>query len=169
MRNEYMLGENTHVLVDYENDRQTILCFKEKILIKREIQYKPNGHITQVRMKAVEDVILDDDVVQFSSAQMSICKYFLIQSTTTPGVTWRFYLTQRWSGKTITEAEESMLAQVGPECCVQCEAINTSSPTDVQQLLLFSSMILKIQDLLDLSVYQKDTKPSTQIPMFTFL
>jgi hypothetical protein len=173
MRNEYRVGENTLVRVNYENDCQTIRCFKENTLLKREIRYKPSAHLTQVRVTTEDDVTIDhDDVVEFSSAQVSVCKYFLVPSATVSGITWRFSLVQRWSGETIREAEACMLASVPPECCFKCDAIgspDTNKLTDVQQMLLFSSMLLKIQDLLDIPNYKGNNPTTSLLPKFTFV
>ena len=166
---DYEVGSRKRVRVSYENKTQQITCVHKKPMFRRDLGYregeaethewKLRDFITRINTKFEERFEHPlDKLLVFSGVRASLRKYFVTPSSILSGISWRMELIQTWTGTTLAEVEEKMTT-VPPVCSFECEIVNlpqSNTFNQIQKLLLFSSLILKMQDLLDIPACAAD-------------
>jgi len=173
---DYDLGNRKRVRVSYENQTQNVSCITKESLVCRDVGYDEinpqtwalRNFITRINTKfEVDDTYTENQLLEFKSVRVSMRKYFTIPSNNLSYISWSIELIQCWYGKTLAEAELNM-TQKPPECSFECEIMNlptTDKLSRIQKLLIFSSLLLKIQDLFDIP----NTLHSLNLPSFKLL
>ena len=184
---DYDIGSRKRVRVSYENQAQQISCIQKKLLFRRDVGYreaddgshewKLRDFITRINTKFEEKCEYPQDaLLAFLGVRVSLRKYFIIPSNNLPGISWRMEVIQTWSGTSLAAVEENMVTQP-PICSFECEIINLpqmNTLNSIEKMLLFSSLMLKMQDLLDIpacatEVVQTGTLTPTAIPTFRLI
>ncbi len=183
---DYEVGPRKRVRVSYENKTQQITCVHKKPMFRRDVGYreaKEDSHewklrdfITRINTKfeaRFEHPL--DELLVFSGVRASLRKYFVTPSSIIPGISWRMELIQTWTGTTLAEVEAKMTT-APPVCSFECEIVNlpqVNTLNQIQKLLLFSSLMLKMQDLLDIPACAADilkkNQESKDLPAFHFI
>ena len=173
---DYDLGNRKRVRVSYENQTQSISCITKEPLFSRDIGYdekstqtwKLRECTTRINTKfEVQNTYTDDKLLEFKNVRISMRKYFVVPSNNIPTISWSLEIIQSWYGTTVADAELKMLRDP-PECRFECEIVNLQSTDQlsrIQKILLFSSFLLKIQDLFDIP----NTIHSSPLPFFKLL
>jgi hypothetical protein len=162
---DYYTQKKERIRVSYENKQQKVTRVLKHSLSHTDMIYENvnpeqtskaiwplRNHIVRVNMKFEECLANTEEIVGFDSVKLSLRKYFLLASTSVPAVSYRFELIQFWMGNTVEEAEQKMKSQP-PQCAFECEIINLpndDSLSDTQKSMVFASLLLKMQDFLDI-------------------
>ena len=177
---DYHIADDTNVRVSYENKRQAIQATTKKKLAVVDCSYrqanpipKVGDYLTRICMSFEQEATIIEEVAAFESVTISMRKYFLIRSSNMQSVSFRFELVQYWKGSSPEEAEHK-LKTISPMCFFQCDVLNIPTLlTQSEKSLLFVSLLLKMQDFIDVPVYtrllQSNDKVSTTIPTFELL
>lgn len=174
---DYHITKDTNVRVSYENKRQAIQATTRQKLAAVDCSYrqanptlKLGDCLTRICMSFDQEATTIEEVAAFQSVTISMRKYFLIRSSNLQSVSFRFELVQYWEGSTPEEVERK-LKTISPLCFFQCEVLHTPTLlTESEKSLLFVSLLLKMQDFIDVPMYtrllQCNDKVSTIIPTF---
>jgi hypothetical protein len=166
---DYFTSQQERIRVSYENKVQKITRVTKCSLSHRDCAYQHpqkasdrnpddwqlRDYLVRVNMKYESCHKSDEERVEFASVKLSVRKYFVLRSNSLAGVSFKFELIQFWTGKTIQEAEQKMKLEE-PQCTFECEIINLpreQTLTNPQKFLLFTSLLLKMQDFLDIPTY----------------
>lgn len=177
---DYYACDKSRIRVSYENKHQKVTRVKKWSLSHTDFSYKEaktdwklRDYALRVNMKyeqAVENNI--EEMVEFTSVKLSTRKYFVCRSKSIPQISFRFELIQYWTGGTVKIAEQKMKTET-PLCSLECEIVNIPSQntfSNVEKSLLFTSLLLKMQDFFDIPVYTRhiQNKENTQVDVPTF-
>jgi hypothetical protein len=158
---DYYSTNQSNVTVSYENKVQSVTQITQQTVSSKDCSYcqdssspwKLRENLIRVNLNLKQDCKHIDELTEIQSVKISAKKYFVVRSSSLPSVSFRFELTQYWSGTQLSQAEGSMKQDV-PQCTFGCGIINLPSQlTDSQQFLLFTSLLLKMQDFLDIPIY----------------
>jgi hypothetical protein len=161
---DYYTPSSERIRISYENKVQKITSIKKESLSFKDCSYSQDKHphvwelreyLIRVNMKYEVKSIEVAEMTEFNSIKISMRKYFVLRSSNLPAISFRFELIQFWIGETTTEAEQKMKNEE-PKCTFECEIINlpqTNTLTDSEKSLLFTSLLLKMQDFIDIPFY----------------
>ena len=110
-----------------------------------------SDYILRVNMKLEIEDTAPADIKRFESVKISTRKAFTIQSSNVPTISYKFDVIHYWTGKTLKEAEDSMM-NAEPRRTIECEIVNIptdNSLSDKDKFLMFASMLMKMQDFLE--------------------
>lgn len=153
---DYYISKHERVRVTHHKDQRTNEHVIKKPLACDDFVYKSRGPLggfcVRVNMKLEQEVHDSGKVAhEFQSVKISMRRSFVINSTSVPKFKFRFELGESWFGATVAEAEQSRSANEGVGT-VECEILDTPLVdilADQDKHLLFSSLMLKVQDLFD--------------------
>jgi len=183
---DYYTTDQDRIRVSYENKMQKITRLTNKSLSFKHCAYsqekksnspswKLRDYLVRVNMKYEVKSADVEEIVEFKSVKISIRKYFILQSSSIPAISFRFELIQFWTGETLTTAEKNMKTEE-PKCTFECEIINLPQKdtlTEAQKALVFTSLLLKMQDFLDIPIYtnllQSNDDTAPNIPTFQLM
>lgn len=170
---DYYTSDRERIRVSYKNKTQKITRIKKHSLSHKDFAYqhpqktpddpkcpsswKLRDYLIRVNMKFEATQPSSEERIEFTSVKLSVRKYFVLRSSSLPLVSFKFELIQYWIGDTVKEAEQKMKLHP-PECTFECEIINLPSEdtlTNAQKSLLFTSLLLKMQDFLDIPTYTR--------------
>lgn len=180
---DYKALDGVQILVSYENDKQQIQCRRHHSPAMRDIGYEDKhpslwhlrNYTTRVIIQSYEDCVYPEcHPVEFERVSASMRKNFVVQSSCLQMLSWRMEIIQTWTAATIADVEESMLVD-DPVCAFTCEILNLPQAdilTDIQKSLVFASLLLKMQDFLDIPNHEVGIEQSpslTNTPVFHFI
>lgn len=168
---DYSVGHLERVRVSYETTEPKIQRIHKRPVMSRDVAphspFDPmfessNGNLTtRVNVKIEEPIVDVPDLTTFTSVRVSVRKYFVLQSTSVPQLSWRFELVQYWLGDTVAEAEHAMTQRQDTNYAFECEVLNLQSHqvlSEQEKYLMFMSLLLKMQDFLHFPVYEDMVK-----------
>lgn len=111
---------------------------------------------------------LDANATTFEQVIISLRKNFIMASSCLKDVSFEYEVCQSWRGKTFQEAENNLMTQ-SPNLSLCCSAIITRHLIDDEIRTVTLSLLLKLQDLVDIPFYShiiESNKRLTNIPFF---
>jgi hypothetical protein len=153
---DYYIKKHERVRVTHHKDQRTHDHIIKKSLACDDFNYKQfgplGGFCVRVNMKLEQDVPDNGKVAhEFQSVKISMRRSFVISSVSLPKIKFRLDLGESWFGATVAEAESNRAAKEGVGT-VECEILNTPVAdilAEQDKYLLFTSLLLKVQDLFD--------------------
>jgi hypothetical protein len=153
---DYYISKLERVRVTHHKDQRTHDHIVKKPLASDDFVYKAHGPLggfcVRVNMKLEQEVRDTGKVAhEFQSVKISMRRAFVINSVSLPKIKFRIELGESWFGATVADAEQSRSANEGVGT-VECEIIDTpliDILADQDKYLLFTSLMLKVQDLFD--------------------
>lgn len=154
------------ITVSYENKTQTILNNVNKLISYLNITYNniSNKHCNWDLHDYISRININfnepqecDEFVEFTKVKISLQKYFVLDSNVIPSVSFKFIIIKTWRGNNMHEAEQS-LKETEPIYSFTCEIIIKSQIlklTTNEKLLMFTSLLLKLQDFFDIPTFTK--------------
>ena len=171
---EYYTSDQTSVRISYENKVQTIQQTTKRTLSVSDCSYSTSNltwklreYLTRVTLSIEQVAETMQEVSEFSSVDISMRKYFVIQSFNLPSVSFQFELVQSWVGETVAIAEERLKTSE-PRCTFSCKVMNVSVATPltaIEKSILFTSLLLKMQDFLDIPMLTKVLQQNDRLPV----
>jgi hypothetical protein len=153
---DYYISKHERVRVTHHKDQRTHEHIIKRPLARDDFAYKARGPLggfcVRVNMKLEQEVRDTGKVAhEFQSVKISMRRAFVINSVSLPKIKFRIELGESWFGATVADAELSRSANEGVGT-VECEIIDTPLMdilADQDKYLLFTSLMLKVQDLFD--------------------
>ena len=92
------------------------------------------------------------NIMHYNTVRLSIRKEYRCASRNVNGIGWMYHLIQTWVAGSVEEAERSMKNRSPDSYAVECEITDLPSEdtlTTQEKLTVFTSMLLKVQDLIE--------------------
>ena len=151
---EYQVDATRHIRIAYENNQRTEEVITVQQTADSVFTYQsPADTTVAVRFETPLDAGPVNRLQAYETATAVVERYFVMPCGSVPGVIWRFCVRQLWSAETMSAAEAAMVTQP-PRWAVKCQALKVPpNMTDEHQYLVVTSLLLKMQDLLDIPVF----------------
>lgn len=182
---DYYTESNQRFRVHYESkEDKHVECIQKQPLTKQDFSYASAGqpcnnqttlrnYLVRVNLKVESKLEKENtpEITRFNYVRTSVRKSFVIDCKSVSSVQFQFDLIKFWEGKTLEEVETRMKNQP-PGLSVECEILNLPKReqfTENQKILVFTSLLLKMQDFLDYPhCYNKVEQDSSEGPLPIF-
>jgi hypothetical protein len=102
----------------------------------------------------------------FDHVRLRASQIYVIESSHVPNIEFEFRMNATWEGANMEAIEQAVERGNAPNLSICCQVKDVPSTlTDEQSWMVFLSLFLKMQDLMDLRMYQELLKDAT-IPSF---
>lgn len=127
----------------------------EKSALLRRSPDVMQNKLVRVNMKLEEKLRSDDKkLFEFNLVRISMRRAYFMSSSNFPDISWKFELISVWEAKTAVEAEKMMHDDQEPIRMFELEVVGlpkTDKLSEDQVVLLFISLLIKMQDFLEYS------------------
>lgn len=177
---DYHVDSDTRLRVSYRNPKHRVITLTRKHrLSQRTMQYgtgrcrgwKLRNYLTRVNMKFEEAIKQPSDrLSRYERIRLSVRKSYVIRSKNIPHIRWAYDLIKCWTAPTQKEAHEMMKTEP-PSYSVECELCRDepSALPEKEKLLAFTSLLLKMQDFLELPLLLTESgkrEAQEEVPLF---
>lgn len=162
---QYNLPDNTIIDVQYKDDNRHVKCYKLNNIHSSYFIYTNTESSNWPLQKYVTNIslLLQEktemmNIAMFQSVKVSIQKDYIIHSNTNQ-VNFTYKVIQSWERNSLQEVENAIFNDV-PEynvklCTSNVPVLNDSIMTEKKNYLFFTSIFLKLQDILEYPVCEE--------------
>jgi hypothetical protein len=164
MVRDFYGADSNRTRITVRDGKRTVERIRKRRLSTVDLEYSHGGKVVEsipcrfrVNSKLEEpvadaQVAQNADIMRYNTVRLSVRKEYRCASRNVNGIGWMYHLIQTWAAGSVEEAERDMKDRSPTSYAVECEITDLPSEdtlTTQEKLTVFTSMLLKVQDLIE--------------------
>lgn len=185
---DYVLADHQSMRVSYQHSTPKATVYQGKPMTCQDLWYGTSEdeqepeqspewalreRLVRINLRSVREVETPPNTAAYQTVRISLRKQFQSRSHSVPCANFQFELVQFWDGASVVAIQERMSQGEKPQFTFVTNVLNLppmNGMSEKDRLLIFTSLLLKIQDFLEFPVckYQTAKASPTALPVASF-